>query len=74
MAGDAAVGGRYLRDACRGRVADRVRTGSTLSGAFEVDDFALLFKGLFCVIGLIVLAISFDYFRSGSTTRASTTS
>ena len=37
----------------------------TLAAAFEVNDFALLFKGLFCVIGLIVLAISFDYFRSG---------
>ena len=37
----------------------------TLGGSFEVDGFALLFKGLFCVIGLIVLAISFHYFRSG---------
>ena len=37
----------------------------TLNGAFEVDDFALLFKGLFCVIGLIVLAISYNYIRSG---------
>ena len=37
----------------------------TLSGAFEVDAFALLFKGLFCVIGLIVLAISYNYIRSG---------
>ena len=37
----------------------------TLGGTFEVDDFALLFKGLFCVIGLIVLAISFNYFRGG---------
>ena len=37
----------------------------TLSGAFEVDGFALLFKGLFCVIGLLILAISFHYFRAG---------
>jgi NADH-quinone oxidoreductase subunit N len=37
----------------------------TLGGSFEVDSFALLFKGLFCVIGLIVLAISFNYFRFG---------
>ena len=37
----------------------------TLGGAFEVDTFALVFKGLFCVIGLIVLALSFDYFRDG---------
>ena len=38
---------------------------NTLGGTFEVNDFALLFKGLFCVIGLIVLAISFNYFRVG---------
>lgn len=38
---------------------------STLAGSFEVDGFALLFKGLFCVIGLVVLAISFHYFREG---------
>ncbi|HWL64785.1 MAG TPA: NADH-quinone oxidoreductase subunit N [Actinomycetota bacterium] len=37
----------------------------TLAGTFEVTGFALLFKGLFCVIGLIVLAISFHYFRGG---------
>ena len=37
----------------------------TLAGSFEVDGFALLFKGLFCVIGLIVVAISFHYFREG---------
>ncbi|HEV2756106.1 MAG TPA: NADH-quinone oxidoreductase subunit N [Actinomycetota bacterium] len=37
----------------------------TLGGAFEVDTFALVFKGLFCVIGLIVLAVSYDYFREG---------
>jgi NADH-quinone oxidoreductase subunit N len=37
----------------------------TLAGSFEVDSFALLFKGLFCVIGLVILAISFHYFRSG---------
>ncbi|HEX2058839.1 MAG TPA: NADH-quinone oxidoreductase subunit N [Actinomycetota bacterium] len=38
----------------------------TLGGAFEVDTFALVFKGLFCIIGLIVLALSFDYFREGA--------
>ncbi len=38
---------------------------STLGGSFVIDDFALLFKGLFCLIGLIVLAISFHYFRTG---------
>jgi NADH-quinone oxidoreductase subunit N len=32
---------------------------------FVVDDFALLFKSLFCVIGLAILAVSFHYFRSG---------
>jgi NADH-quinone oxidoreductase subunit N len=37
----------------------------TLGGAFEIDNFALLFKGLFCLIGLIVLAISLHYFRDG---------
>ena len=37
----------------------------TLGGAFEVDSFALVFKGLFCVIGLLILALSFDYFRDG---------
>jgi NADH-quinone oxidoreductase subunit N len=37
----------------------------TLAGSYEIDGFALLFKGLFCVIGLIVMAISFDYFRAG---------
>jgi NADH-quinone oxidoreductase subunit N len=38
---------------------------STLNGSYQIDGFALLFKGLFCVLGLIVLAISFDYFRAG---------
>ena len=37
----------------------------TLAGSYEVDGFALVFKGLFCVIGLLVLAISFHYFRGG---------
>jgi len=32
---------------------------------FVVNDFALLFKGLFCVIGLLVLALSFHYFKAG---------
>jgi NADH-quinone oxidoreductase subunit N len=40
-------------------------TSTTLSGSFEVSSFALFFKGMFCVIGLIILAISFHYFRSG---------
>jgi NADH-quinone oxidoreductase subunit N len=35
------------------------------AGSFEVDNFALLFKGLFCVIGLLVVAISLHYFRGG---------
>jgi NADH-quinone oxidoreductase subunit N len=37
----------------------------TLAQSFEVNDFALLFKALFCVIGLIILALSVDYFRDG---------
>src|SRR5687768_11166018 len=37
----------------------------TLAGSFGVDPFSLLFKGLFCVIGLVILAISFHYFRTG---------
>ena len=38
---------------------------TSLAGAWEVSTFALLFKALFCVIGLVILAISFHYFRSG---------
>ena len=41
--------------------SDRV----TLGGSFEVDAFALVFKGLFCVIGVVLLALSFHFFRSG---------
>ncbi|MDQ3954078.1 MAG: NADH-quinone oxidoreductase subunit N [Actinomycetota bacterium] len=37
---------------------------TTLGGAFEINDFALLFKGLFCIMGLILCAISFNYFRA----------
>lgn len=37
---------------------------TTLAGTFQVDAFSLLFKGLFCIIGLLILAISFDYMRS----------
>jgi NADH-quinone oxidoreductase subunit N len=37
----------------------------TLSASFVVDNFSLLFKGLFCVLGLVITAISFDYFRKG---------
>lgn len=33
---------------------------------FVVNDFALLFKGLFCIIGLMILALSFHYFRRGT--------
>jgi NADH-quinone oxidoreductase subunit N len=39
---------------------------TTLAGTFEVDDFSLLFKALFCVLGLIILAVSFHYFKAGS--------
>jgi len=38
---------------------------TTLAGSFEVDGFALLFKGLFCVLGLVLLAVSFHHFRAG---------
>ena len=38
----------------------------TLAGSFEIDNFALLFKALFCVIGLVILALSLDYFRAGT--------
>jgi NADH-quinone oxidoreductase subunit N len=48
-------------------VVSLIGTGDhlTLARSFEVDGFALLFKGLFCILGLIILAISFHYFRSG---------
>jgi NADH-quinone oxidoreductase subunit N len=36
---------------------------ATLGGMFVVDDFALLFKGLFCVASFLVLLISYDYVR-----------
>ncbi|MGH2776648.1 MAG: NADH-quinone oxidoreductase subunit N [Actinomycetota bacterium] len=39
---------------------------TTLAGTFEVDAFSLLFKALFCILGLIILAISFHYFRAGT--------
>lgn len=38
---------------------------TTLNGTFEVDSFALVFKGLFALLGLIVLTLSFDFFRTG---------
>ncbi len=38
---------------------------AVLAGAHEIDNFALLFKGLFCVLGLIVVGISLHYFRAG---------
>ena len=37
----------------------------TLAGSFEIDAFALSFKALFCVLGLIILGISFNFFRAG---------
>jgi NADH-quinone oxidoreductase subunit N len=37
----------------------------TLGGTFEIDSFALLFKALFCIIGLVLMTISFHYFRAG---------
>ncbi|HEX2051131.1 MAG TPA: NADH-quinone oxidoreductase subunit N [Actinomycetota bacterium] len=37
----------------------------TLAGSFHVDSFSLFFKGVLCVIGLVVLALSFHYFRNG---------
>ncbi len=33
--------------------------------SFVINDFALLFKGLFCVVGLIILALSFHFFKTG---------
>ena len=38
---------------------------TTLAESFEVDAFALLFKALFCVLGLIVLGLSFHVFKAG---------
>ncbi|HVL63563.1 MAG TPA: NADH-quinone oxidoreductase subunit N [Actinomycetota bacterium] len=37
---------------------------TTLSETYAVDTFALVFKGLLCLIALIVLAISLHYFRA----------
>ncbi len=37
----------------------------SLAGSFEVNGFALMFKGLFCVLGLTLLGMSFDFFREG---------
>ncbi|HEV3473345.1 MAG TPA: proton-conducting transporter membrane subunit, partial [Actinomycetota bacterium] len=37
----------------------------TLAGSFEVDAFALSFKALFCVLGLIILGLSFNFFKAG---------
>ncbi|MGH2766364.1 MAG: hypothetical protein ACRDKA_10700, partial [Actinomycetota bacterium] len=34
---------------------------TTLGGMFVVDDFALLFKGLFCISAFFVFLISHDY-------------
>jgi NADH-quinone oxidoreductase subunit N len=38
---------------------------STFGGAFVVDEFALLFKVFFLSVALIVLMVSFRYFREG---------
>jgi len=38
---------------------------TTLGASFEIDSFALLFKGLFCVLGLLLVAISFHHMRVG---------
>ena len=37
----------------------------TLAGAFELDGFALLFKGIFVLLGLLIVSISLHYFRVG---------
>ena len=36
---------------------------TTLADSFRVDDFSLMFKGLFCLLGLLILGMSFHYFR-----------
>ena len=38
---------------------------STFDGAFVVDEFAILFKIFFLVVALVVLMVSFRYFREG---------
>ncbi len=38
---------------------------STLGATFVVNDFALFLKGLFCIMGLLVVALSYHYFRAG---------
>ena len=38
----------------------------TLAESFEVDAFSLLFKGLFCVMGLIILGMSLHHFREST--------
>ena len=38
---------------------------TTLAGTFQIEPFALLFKGLFCIVGLVLLAISFNHMRTG---------
>lgn len=39
-------------------------SGRTLAGAFEIDTFALVFKGLLALVGLGVVAVSVDHFRA----------
>jgi len=38
---------------------------STFGGSFVVDDFAVMFKVFFLSVAIVVLAISFRYFRDG---------
>ena len=47
---------------------------STFGGSFVVDEFALLFKVFFLSVALLVLMVSFRYFRRGVSTKASSTS
>lgn len=32
---------------------------------FVINPFALTFKGLFCILGLLILAVAFNYFKEG---------
>jgi NADH-quinone oxidoreductase subunit N len=38
---------------------------TTLASSFVVNDFALLFKGIFALLGLVILGISFHFFKEG---------
>ncbi|HWC13085.1 MAG TPA: NADH-quinone oxidoreductase subunit N [Actinomycetota bacterium] len=39
---------------------------TTLAESFEVDAFSLLFKGLFCLMGLLILGMSLHHFREST--------